>query len=195
MRRIGILLCVFLLACNSNVRQGNEGSYYQYEPLNWEILIPDGWEVMSESELDKMTYKAKGFYQEDEFAKQYGEKKIVMGLRKPDDKITAMYAFVRDYRTGDDPPRLKDVLNQQYQSYSSDFYSADTALTKENIEGKEFEKAVLEVSYNSKPYFTYVTYSTMLGDTLNFGASLIIKNQADRSTLERNFRLSVAKLQ
>ena len=159
------------------------------------MLIPEGWEVMTQTQLDQMTYKAKGFYQEDELEKQYGEKKIVMGLRKPDDKVTAMYAFIRDYRVGDDPPRLKDVLNQQYQSYSSDFYSADTSLSVESISGLVFEKAVLNVNYNNKPYFTYVTYSTMLGDTLNFGASLVAKTQADREMLEKNFLSSISKLQ
>lgn len=182
------------MACNDNIRSAKDGDYYQYKPLEWEILIPEGWTIMTEVERAQMMYKSKGYYEEDELQKQYGEKKIIMGLRKPGDEATAIYAFTRSFRSGDDPPRLEDILNQQYQSYSSDFYSADTTLVLEQIKGMSFEKAVLNVKYNDKPYFSYITYSTQLKDTLSFGVSIVTKSSKDSLMLVENFYNSVAQL-
>ena len=188
------VLLVFTTACSSNIKSTAEGDYYVYEPLNWEILIPDGWDVMAEIELKQMEYKAKGYYEEDELKKQYGEKNIIMGLKKPNDETTAIYAFTRSFRPGDDPPRLKDILSQQYRSYSSGVYTSDTSLTIQEIEGIDFEKAVLNVQYNNKPYFSYITYSTQLKDTLSFGVSIILKTTEDSMMLTESFFESVKML-
>lgn len=190
---IAILL---LAACNSNgISTGADGHrIFTYEPLGWQMQLPDDWQVLSESQRDKLAYKAQNYYEEDASSRnKEGEKKIILGVRKGEKDMNAIYAFVREYRKGDDAPDMADLLNQQYRQYSTDMYTAEKSLTHEDIDGKPFDIGVLEVSYNGKPYFTYTTYSTMLGNT-NFGVSIVTNNKTDEQMLISLFVHSVRSI-
>lgn len=158
------------------------------------MILPEGWEVLSESERDKLAYKAEHYYEEDMAAKwRGGEKKIILGVRKGDKDMNSVYAFTRSYERNEDFPDLGELLTQQYRSYATGQYSADTSLQQETLNGIVFDKATLKVNYSGKPYFTYITYSTML-DTLNFGVSIVTNNAADEQMLVDNFRKSAASI-
>lgn len=186
-----IPLVIFVSACNSNGISTNEAgqTIFTYEPLNWQMHVPNDWEILTESQRDKLAYKAQNYYEED-VANNKDEKKIILGVRKAEKDINSIYAFIRAYETGDDPPDLKELLQQQYRQYSTDNYTAEKLLQQETIQGKTFDVATLSVNYNGKPYFKYITYSTMLGNT-NFGVSIVTNNKADEDMLTNNFIKSI----
>lgn len=156
------------------------------------MKVPEDWTVLSETERMKLAYKAENFY-EDGNSKDKNEKEIILGIKKPGAEINALYAFTRKYKKGEDPPDLRDLLDAQYRQYSSGDYKAYKSLTRENISGQVFDKAVLSVQHNGKPYFTYTTYSTMLSD-MNFGVSITANNNEDEEMLISNFVRSVGSI-
>lgn len=191
-----ITLLLIVSSCNNNgISTNADGNkVYTYEPIGWQMELSQDWEILTESQRDKLAYAAQNYYEEDTRNNhKEGEKKIILGVRKAEKDMNACYAFIRSYNRDGDYPSLRDLLKQQYRSYSSDFYSADTTLTEVTMNGLTFEKAVLEVKYQSKPYFTYTTYSTML-DTLNFGVSIVSNNSSDEQKLTEAFRKSTASL-
>ncbi|MCB9047233.1 MAG: hypothetical protein H6550_13955 [Chitinophagales bacterium] len=191
-----IPVLIFTASCDNNgiSRNGDGEKVYTYSPIGWQMAIPENWEILSETQRDKLAYAAQNYYEEESLSNnKEGEKKIILGVRKSKDDINSVYAFVRSYNREEDHPSLHDLLTQQYRSYSADFYSADTSLTKEIIDGISFEIAVLSVQYRDKPYFTYTTYSTML-DTLNFGVSIVSNNANDEDMLINNFKSSISSL-
>jgi len=193
---IFVILCCLLLACNNDGISTNEAGdkVFTYAPIGWQIILPEGWEVLSEAERDKLAYKAEHYYEEDMAAKKRGgEKKIILGVRKGEKDMNAVYAFTRSYERDEDFPELRELLAQQYRSYATGEYSADSSLVQEILNGIVFDKATLKVNYAGKPYFTYITYSTML-DTLNFGVSIVTNNVADEQMLVDNFRKSAASI-
>lgn len=193
---IFVILCWLLLSCNDNDTSTNEAGdkVFTYAPIGWQMILPEGWEVLSEAERDKLAYKAEHYYEEDMAAKKRGgEKQIILGVRKGEKDMNAVYAFIRSYERDEDFPDLAELLEQQYRSYATGEYSADTSLTQEVLSGIVFDKATLKVSYAGKPYFTYITYSTML-DTLNFGISIVSNNTADEQMLTDNFRKSAERI-
>lgn len=153
------------------------------------MKVPEQWEVLTETQRMKLAYKAENYYEESP-SNQQGEKEIILGVRKPEDDINAIYAFTRKYKKNEDPPYLGDLLDAQYRSYSTGDYKAFKSLSEETISGINFDKAVLSVRYKGKPYFTYTTYSTMLG-RLNFGVSITADNNTDEDMLINNFRESI----
>lgn len=187
---------MFLFSCsNDGISTDDAGNkIFTYEPIGWQMVLPDGWEVLNESERDKLAYKAENYYEEDMAAKKRGgEKQIILGVRKGEKDMNAVYAFTRSYERDEDYPELEELLAQQYRSYATGEYSADSSLVQENLDGIVFDKATLHVSYAGKPYFTYITYSTML-DTLNFGVSIVSNNAADEQMLVGNFRQSAGSI-
>lgn len=195
MKRYAFLFLFLLLcACNDDgIREDDNGNTtFTYKPLGWTMQMPKDWQVLSAVERDKLDYAAQNFYEEASKNKD-GEKKIIMGVRKGESNMNACYAFVRSYARDEDYPSLRDLLRQQKQQYSNGAYQADDTLVKEELNGLAFEKAVLTVSYNNKPYFTYTTYSTMI-DTVNFGVSIVTNNETDKKMLEEKFRRSVSSI-
>lgn len=187
---------MLLFSCsNDGIGTDDAGNkIFTYEPIGWQMVLPQDWEILSESERDKLAYKAESYYEEDMAAKKRGgEKQIILGVRKGEKDMNAVYAFTRSYERDEDYPELEELLAQQYRSYATGEYNADSSLVQENLSGIVFEKAMLKVSYAGKPYFTYITYSTML-DTLNFGVSIVTDNAADEQMLADNFRKSVASI-
>ena len=186
-------LFLFLLVCACNddgIREDDKGNtIFTYKPLGWTMQLPKDWQVLSAVERDKLDYAAQNFYEEANGKNKGGEKKIIMGVRKGESNMNACYAFVRSYARDEDYPSLRDLLRQQKQQYSNGAYYAHDTLVKDTLGGHAFEKAVLTVSYNNKPYFTYTTYSTMI-DTLNFGVSIVTNNKTDEMMLNNNFRQS-----
>lgn len=191
--KLALMAIILLSACNSNGVSTNNGKkVFTYKPLGWQILLPEGWVALENHELDKLAYKAENYYEEDNRSKN-DEKKIIFGIHKIEKDVNALYAFIREIKQGDDPPKLSDLLQQQYHQYSTDMYTATKSLSQETISNKTFDVAVLSVSYNGKPYFDYITYSTMIGNT-NFGASIVSNNEADKNMLVSHFRTSVKAL-
>lgn len=191
-----IILLLTITACNNNgISTNSDGNkVYTFEPIGWQMELPEGWEVLSASQRDKLAYAAQNYYEEEtQNNRKEGEKKIILGVRKAEKDMNACYAFIRSYNRDEDYPSLRDLLKQQYRSYSADFYSADTSLSVETMNGLTFEKAVLDVMYRGKHYFTYTTYSTML-DTLNFGVSIVSNNNTDEQMLVNTFRKSIASI-
>ena len=186
-----ILLALFVAACsNDGISTDSNGQQiFTYAPLGWQTAIPDGWQALESHELDKLAYKAENYYEEDSRSKN-DEKKIIFGIHKVEKDMNALYAFIREVPEGEDAPELADLLQQQYRQYSTDNYTAEKSLTTETINGKSFEVAILSVQYNGKPYFNYITYSTMIGNT-NFGASIVANNQEDENMLRNSFTSSV----
>ncbi|HEY9179031.1 MAG TPA: hypothetical protein VIN07_15165 [Flavipsychrobacter sp.] len=191
-----MILTLFFFSCsNDGVSTDDAGNkVFTYESIGWQMVLPKGWEVLSESDRDKLAYRAENYYEEDMAAKKRGgEKQIILGVRKGEKDMNAVYAFTRSYERDEDYPELEELLAQQYRSYATGEYSADSSLVQENLSGMVFEKATLKVNYAGKAYFTYITYSTML-DTLNFGVSIVVNNDADEQMLVDNFRKSVASI-
>lgn len=187
-----IALLLVIISCNDNgISTNSDGNkVYTYEPIGWQMELPEGWEVLSASQRDKLAYAAQNYYEEEtQNSSKEGEKKIILGVRKAEKDMNACYAFIRSYNRDEDYPSLRDLLKQQYRSYSADFYSADTSLSEEVLNSITFEKAVLAVQYQGKPYFTYTTYSTML-DTVNFGVSIVSNNTNDEQMMIEAFRKS-----
>ncbi len=196
-RSILVLLVVLIFSSCNNDGIGTDDTgnkIFTYESIGWQMILPEGWEVLSEADRDKLAYKAESYYEEDMAAKKRGgEKQIILGVREGENDMNAVYAFTRSYERDEDFPELRELLAQQYRSYATGEYSADTSLVQENLSGIVFDKAILKVSYVGKPYFTYITYSTML-DTLNFGVSIVTNNIADEQMLTDNFRKSAASI-
>lgn len=190
-----LLVLIFAACSDDGISTDDAGNkIYTYEPIGWHMVLPDGWQVLSEADRDKLAYKAEHYYEEDAAAKkQGGEKKIILAVRKAEKDMNAIYAFVRSYNRDEDFPDLEELLTQQYRSYASGEYSAEKSLEQETLNGIVFDKAKLKVSYAGKPYFTYITYSTML-DTLNFGVSIVTNNATDEQMLVDNFRKSAASI-
>lgn len=190
-----LLMPVLLTACNNDgITTNKEGNnVFTYEPIGWQMVLPDNWQVLTESERDKVNYAAQNYYEEENTKNKGGVKKIILGIKKEEKDMNACYAFVRTYQRDEDYPNLRDLLHQQKRQYSTDNYDAQDTLIKETIGSLEFEKAVLTVYYAGKPYFTYTTYSTMI-DTLNFGVSIVTNNAADEQLLTNNFRESVSSI-
>jgi hypothetical protein len=196
LRIVTIILTLFLFSCSNNgISMDDAGNkIFTYEPIGWQMVLPQDWEVLSEAERDKLAYKAEHYYEEDMAAKKHGgDKKIIMAVRKGENDMNAVYAFVRSYERDEDFPELGELLAQQYRSYATGEYSADSSLVQENLSGIVFDKATLKVNYGGKPYFTYITYSTML-DTLNFGVSIVTNIAVDEQMLVDNFRKSAASI-
>lgn len=194
--QIFIIISLFLFSCAGNgISRDNAGNkIFTYEPTGWQMVLPAEWEILDESERDKLGYKAENYYEEDIAAKKRGgEKKIILAVRKGEKDMNAIYAFIRSYERDEDFPDLEELLTQQYRSYATGEYSADSSLVREELNGIVFDKAILKVSYAGKPYFTYITYSTML-DTLNFGVSIVTNNAADEQMLLENFRKSAESI-
>lgn len=189
-----ILSIILLASCNSDGISTNEQGekVFTYKPIKWEMQVPENWTVLTETERMKLAYKAENFY-EDGNSKDKNDKEIILGIKKPGAEINALYAFTRKYKKGEDPPDLADLLDAQYRQYSSGEYKAYKSLTQEHIGGNTFDKAVLSVKYNGKPYFTYTTYSTMLQD-MNFGVSITANNNEDEEMLISNFTRSVGSI-
>lgn len=190
------LLVMILLSCSDDgISIDDAGNkVFTYEPIGWQMVLPEGWEVLSEAERDKLAYKAEHYYEEDMAAKNRGgEKKIILGVRKGEKDMNAIYGFIRSYERDEDYPELEELLEQQYRSYATGEYSAEKSLVQETLSAIAFDKATLKVSYAGKPYFTYITYSTML-DTLNFGVSIVTNNAADEQMLVEHFRKSAASI-
>lgn len=196
-RSLFVLLLVLVFSSCSDDGISTDGAgnkIFTYEPIGWQMVLPDGWQVLNASERDKLAYKAEHYYEEDAAAKKRGgEKKIILAVRKGEKDMNAIYAFVRSYERDEDYPDLEELLTQQYRSYASGEYSAEKSLEQETLNGIVFDKATLKVSYAGKPYFTYITYSSML-DTLNFGVSIVTNNAADEQMLVDNFRKSAASI-
>lgn len=193
---VTIILTLFLFSCSNNGISTDEAGnkVFTYEPIGWQMILPDGCEVLSEADRDKLAYKAEHYYEEDMAAKKRGgEKQIILGVRKGEKDMNAVYAFTRSYERDEEYPELKELLAQQYRSYATGDYSADSSLVQETLSGIVFDKAILNVSYAGKLYFTYITYSTML-DTLNFGVSIVADNAADERMLVDNFRRSAGSI-
>lgn len=191
-----LLTVVFLYSCgNDHISTGSNGhKMYTYPPMHWSIQVPDNWIVMDDSQLDKLTYKSQNFYEADVIPDgKKVEKKIIYGVRKAEEDMNSCYVFMREYRKGDDAPDLRPILDQQYKQYSKGSYTAEKSITKKNIAGREFDVAVLTVSYNGAPHFTYTTYSTMVSNT-NFGTSIVANNKADEQMLTGLFEQSVPSL-
>lgn len=191
-----ILLVILILAsCNNDgITTNKEGNkVFTYEPLGWQMALPNNWQVLTESEREKLNYAAQNYYEEENSNNKGGEKKIILGIKKAEKDMNACYAFIRSYQRDEDYPNLRDLLRQQKRQYSTDNYDAQDTLVKETIGSLEFEKAVLSVYYAGKTYFTYTTYSTMI-DTLNFGVSIVSNNKADEQLLNGLFKQSVASL-
>lgn len=190
-----LLVWVFASCSDDGISKNDAGNkVFTYEPIGWQMVLPEGWEVLSEAERDKLAYKAEHYYEEDMAAKKRGgEKQIILGVRKGEKDMNAVYAFIRSYERDEDFPELEELLEQQYRSYATGEYSAEKSLVQERLSGLVFDKATLKVSYSGKPYFTYTTYSTML-DTLNFGVSIVTNNVADEQILVDNFRKSAASI-
>ncbi|MBZ0099590.1 MAG: hypothetical protein K8F30_10925 [Taibaiella sp.] len=194
--RIIIIVIIFLFSCSGDsIRTDDKGNkVFTYEPTGWQMLLPAKWEILNESERDKLAYKAESYYEEDMAAQRRGgKKKIILGVRKGEKDMNAIYAFIRSYERDEDFPDLEELLTQQYRSYATGEYSADSSLARESLSGIVFDKAILKVSYAGKPYFTYITYSAML-DTLNFGVSIVTNNAADEQMLVENFRQSIGSI-
>ena len=189
-------LLLLLNACKEEGmgKNANGENTFTYEPISWTMVLPEGWNVLSAADRDKLDYAAENFYEEANSGKKSGAKKIILGVKKADKDINSIYAFVRSYERDEDYPRLRDLLRQQKRQYSTGEYQAHDTLIKETIGGHEFEKGILTVSYAGKPYYTYTTYSTML-DTLNFGVSIVTNNAADEEMLNEHFRQSAAGIQ
>lgn len=196
-RTVFVLFVVLMVSSCSDDGMSTDDAgnkIFTYEPIGWQMILPEGWEVLSEAERDKLAYKAEHYYEEDMATKKRGgEKKIILGVCKGGEDINAVYAFIRSYERDEDFPELRELLAQQYRSYATGEYSADSSLVPENLSGIVFEKATLKVSYAGKPYFTYITYSTML-DTLNFGVSIVSNNADDEQMLVDNFRKSAGSI-
>lgn len=190
-----LLVLIFAACSDDGISTDDAGNkIYTYEPIGWHMVLPDGWEVLGEADRDKLAYKAEHYYEEDMAAKKRGgEKKIILAARKAEKDMNAIYAFVRSYERDEDYPDLEELLTQQYRSYATGEYSAEKSLEQENLNGIVFDKATLKVSYAGKPYFTYITYSSML-DTLNFGVSIVTNNTTDEQMLVDNFRKSAASI-
>lgn len=194
--RIIIIVILFLYSCaGDDITRDDKGNkVFTYEPTGWQMVLPAGWEALNKSERDKLAYKAENYYEEDIAAKKReGDKKIILAVRKGEKDMNAVYAFIRSYERDEDFPDLEELLTQQYRSYATGEYSADSSLVQEDLSGIVFDKAILKVSYAGKPYFTYITYSTML-DTLNFGVSIVTNNAADEQMLVENFRKSAKSI-
>ncbi|MCB0700653.1 MAG: hypothetical protein KDC11_12415 [Chitinophagaceae bacterium] len=199
MKRIGfaivLLLSVFFVSCGSDeVKTNEDGSkMFEYEPMSWQIAIPEGWQVLNEVQRKQLGYAAESFYEGDKTEDaevQEGEKRIIFGTRKADKNINAMYAFIRSFSREEAGPDMKELLGQQAAGYNTIPYSADTSITSETIGSYEFVKATMQVYYGEQPYFNYVTYSAM-NDTLNFGVSIVSNNGTDADMLTEIFRKSV----
>jgi len=190
-----LLVLVFASCSDDGISKDGAGNkIYTYEPIGWQMVLPDGWEVLSEADRDKLAYKAEHYYEEDMAAQRRGgEKQIILAVRKGEKDMNAVYAFVRCYERDEDFPDLEELLMQQYRSYATGEYSAEKSLVQETLSGIVFDKATLKVSYAGKSYFTYITYSSML-DTLNFGVSIVTNNAANEQMLVDNFRQSVGSI-
>lgn len=190
-----LIVFTWLSSCNNNdgITNKDDNRVFTYEPIGWQMVLPDNWQVLTESERDKLNYAAQNYYEEENTKNKGGEKKIILGIKKAEKDMNACYAFVRSYQRDEDYPNLRDLLRQQKSQYSTNNYDAQDTLVKEKIGSMEFEKAVLTVYYAGKPYFTYTTYSTMI-DTLNFGVSIVTNNTADEQLLTNNFRQSVSNI-
>lgn len=190
-----IVIMAFFSCSNNGTSTDDAGNkIFTYEPTGWQMVLPNGWEVLSETDRDKLAYKAEHYYEEDvAVQRRGGEKKIILGVRKGEKDMNAIYAFIRSYERDEDYPDLEELLTQQYRSYATGEYSAEKSLERETLNGMVFDKATLKVSYAGNPYFTYITYSTML-DTLNFGVSIVTNNSADEQMLVDNFRQSVGSI-
>lgn len=183
-------------ACDNDgiYKDSNGNATFTYEPVNWTMPLPKDWLVVSKAERDRLDYAAQNYYEEANSGKKKGgEKKIIMGIRKGESTMNACYAFVRSYERDEDYPALRDLLRQQQQQYSENGYTATGEVTKVQLGGNEYERALLSVTYNGKPYFNYITYSTML-DTLNFGVSIVTNNKTDEMMLEHNFKQSAKEI-
>lgn len=196
-RSLLVLLLVWVFAsCSDDGISTNDRGHkiFTYEPIGWQMMLPEEWEVLSEAERDRLAYKAEHYYEEEGAAqKRGGEKKIILGVRKGEKDMNAIYGFIRSYERDEDYPELEELLEQQYRSYATGEYSAEKSLVQETLSGLVFDKATLKVSYAGKPYFTYITYSTML-DTLNFGVSIVANNATDQQMLVEHFRQSAASI-
>lgn len=190
-----LIVFTWLSSCNNNdgITNKDGNRVFTYEPIGWQMTLPDNWQVLTESERDKLNYAAQNYYEEENTKNKGGEKKIILGIKKAEKDMNACYAYVRSYQRDEDYPNLRDLLRQQKSQYSTNNYDAQDTLVKETIGRLEFEKAVLTVYYAGKPYFTYTTYSTMI-DTLNFGVSIVTNNTADEQLLTNNFRQSVSNI-
>lgn len=184
-----LLMMILLSACgNDGITEDSNGDRtFTYAPLQWTMQLPKGWQVLTEAERDRLNYAAENYYEEAGGRHKGGEKKIIMGVRKGESNMNACYIFTRSYARDEDYPSLRDLLRQQKQQYTGGQYTLWDTLVQERMGSADWEKAVLRVSYNNKPYFTYTTYSTMI-DTLNFGCSIVTNNSTDEKMLDYNFR-------
>lgn len=195
-RTLAICLLLLLTACNNNgiSTDSNGNTIFTHPPIGWVMKLPQDWQVLTATERMKLAYKAENFYEENTITANAEQKEIILGVRKQKDDINAVYAFTRQYKKGEDQPDLAALLQQQYSGYTTGNYSATKELTQDTISGIIFDKAELQVQYNGQPYFSYTTYSTMLG-TLNFGISITANNKTDYQLLLNNFKQSVSSIQ
>lgn len=190
-----LLIALLFAACGDDGmgKDDNGTPTFTYEPIGWTMQLPKDWQVLSKAERNQLDYAAENYYEEAAGKKKGGEKKIIMGVRKGESNMNACYAFIRSYARDEDYPALRDLLRQQKQQYSNGTYQAQDTLITLKLGEHDFEKAILTVNYNGKPYFTYITYSTML-DTLNFGISIVTNNRTDEIMLDENFKRSVTSI-
>lgn len=193
---VALLIIILAVSCNNNnVAETEDGKQvFNYEPLNWQISVPEGWQTLSSSQLKQLGNAAESFYGEGEEEKE-GEKKIIFGARKAEKNINAIYAFIRTYNKGEEEaPDMNELLRQQKEGYNTIPYSAETSVVQENLSGYTFDKATMQVYYDDKPYFKYTTYSTII-DTLNFGVTINSNNAEDERILTELFNKSLSTIE
>lgn len=204
-----LLASLFLLSCGqkSGVRTNDNGDrVYFDESIGWEMIIPEGWEVLPADTLRKMTAAAANYYEDAPSIadKPRYDKKMILGLRKTDAPYNALYAFTRVYGVADDAkqPDMQNMLDAQYASYdpnrTDSAYHTDTSLRTMMINGREFEVAKLiatKKATDQQQGYTvhYITYSTMI-DSVNFGVSMITYTENASKTLIQHFEPSIRTL-
>lgn len=207
MRYLSIILlsAILFTACGDNSGTGlqkndkGEQVYYDKE-LDWQVETIDGWYVLDEGELERKVYAAEQTYDYDKNSKS--TKRMVFGMQREKGKTNSLFVFsttgLKDHRAS-----LQGIQDQQYARYTAPFqgyddYTLDTTMTDEVIAGIPFVRAYMKVTtpvVNGKQRYTEnFTYSCMLGDTLTFGASINVNNDADRDRLIALWKASVATL-
>lgn len=200
-----VLSTILFTACGNNSGTGlqkndkGEQVYYDKE-LDWQVETIDGWYVLDKGELERKVYAAEQTYDYDKNSKS--TKRMVFGMQKEKGKTNSLFVFsttgLKDHRAS-----LQGIQDQQYARYTAPFqgyddYTLDTTMTDEVIAGIPFVRAYMKVTspvVNGKQRYTEnFTYSCMLGDTLTFGASINVNNDADRDRLIALWKASVATL-
>lgn len=187
------LASLFIASCgNDGLSEGENGQQeYTYDELGWTMQVPKGWEVLSKARRTQLGNAAQSFYGEGGSEMKEGEKEIIFGAKKGEKDVNAVYAFIRKYSAEEaEAPDMSELLRQQEEGYNTIPYSAETSLEQLVIGDHSFDKAIMQVYYDDRPYFKYTTYSTMI-DTVNFGVTIISNNEQDEQMLTENFTASV----